>query len=87
MPSQSRMVRIAKVALHMLEEIAMNTNSNATRAEIIKLRAALKAEKISSKQGAINPERLKQYEARVKAILNDHIDVNKIDIDEWWDNL
>lgn len=87
MPSYDRMVRIATVALRMLEEIAMNTNSNRTKAEVTELKAALKAEEISSKQGAINPERLKQYEDKVKAILNDQIDVNKIDIDEWWDNL
>ncbi|MDX2240682.1 MAG: hypothetical protein NW224_08375 [Leptolyngbyaceae cyanobacterium bins.302] len=87
MSSHNRMVRIAAVALRMLEEIAMNTNSNSTRAEIIQLRAVLKAEQISSKQGAIDPKRLKQYEDKVKAILNDQIDVNKIDIDEWWDNL
>jgi hypothetical protein len=87
MPSHARMISIAKIALKMLNEIAMNTNSNGTAAELSKLRAVLEAERIASKQGAIDPNRLKRYEDKVKAILDGHIDVNKIDIDEWWDNL
>jgi hypothetical protein len=87
MASHDRMVYIAKIALYMLEEMAMKTQSSGTKAEIVKLRECLRAERISSSQNAMTPQRLKQYEDRIKGILNGQIDVSQIDTDGWWNSL
>jgi hypothetical protein len=86
MVSHTRMVHVAKIALQMLEELAVKTQPNETLQKIKSLKEYLDKEKIASKQDAISPERLKFYENQVDAILKGRIDASQVDIDDWWDN-
>jgi hypothetical protein len=85
MSSDNRMVQVARVALKLLEEVAVKTDSNQTHKEIIALKRSLENERVASKTNSVAPERLKYYEDKVRTILDGQIDVSKIDINEWWD--
>jgi hypothetical protein len=85
MSSYSRMIRIATITLDMLEDMAVAASSDQTRSELRRLRKSIVREKEALSRMPISSQEIKLFEDKVRAILNEPINVAGIDIDAWDD--